>query len=446
MLKMIKIAGRFELWALASVAFTMSACGVFWAGGVDEETNTVAAADPAPNVTGQQESVASDEDLAPIVDSSKVIKDPIEVQPVEQVSASPINTQPSFVVVDEPAPGNSMPPVHSFTGKLDNTNGETLDITVSVSGSNVKTTTDASGYFVLQNLPIGIYPMVVSSGNSSDVAYLLKNDEDADLFGPIPSSAISTVKKSDLEVPELQTFHYKDEVTGGYPDPSPEPIPEPESSASDVPSEGSSSSQVAYQSADSIKGPLATNTLPHSFDYGVMKEWSKIANGSTEEDSNNDYYWYMEWTVEASFELSSVDSKNMYHKNIFGKFDADGGVMMLAIINGECGTEAPSFALYVARYGNFSCNDAVISTAAVKTGKKIALTGTYDGETLKLYKDGFEIAENTLRYYAGQDFSTAPFVFGDTEMDMTLSDVRLGEKAITSADVLYRYYQQGGAQ
>jgi hypothetical protein len=82
----------------------------------------------------------------------------------------------------------------------------------------------------------------------------------------------------------------------------------------------------------------------------------------------------------------------------------------------------------------------------VEVGKTISLTGVFNGHYLTLYKDGFKIAEIYLQDYVSQNFSTAPFVFGDKEIDMTLSDVRLGEKAITSADVLYRYYQRGGVQ
>ena len=60
---------------------------------------------------------------------------------------------------------------------------------------------------------------------------------------------------------------------------------------------------------------------------------------------------------------------------------------------------------------------------------------------LMLYKDGFKIAQKYIGYRPPQDFTTSPFVFGDEELDLKLKDVRLGEKAITSADVLYRYYQ-----
>lgn len=41
--------------------------------------------------------------------------------------------------------------------------------------------------------------------------------------------------------------------------------------------------------------------------------------------------------------------------------------------------------------------------------------------------------------------SDEPIFFGKEDVALKLDDVRLGAKAITSADVLYRYYLRGGA-
>ncbi len=428
MLKMFKIVGHVELWALASAAFTMSACGTFWAGGVAEETNTVA---------GANEEHHSNYDLVASADTIEVNIDTVQLPTKDFFT--PIKSDPQLVItnppqtsVDEESPHDIIS-VNTFTGKLNNTDGEALNITVKVYGNDMKTTTDASGYFKLQDLPIGTYPMIVSA-NNSEIAYLLKNNSnDEGILGPVPSSVIPTVDESDFEEPALQNFVYKDDTSGaGIPGPQPDPNPE------------SSSGTTAYQSSASEQEPVAaTNDLPHDFDYGVINQWSDIPNGSTEADLSQDNSWPMEWTVEVSFELGSIDTENAYAyiRYLFGKFDEDSGVIRLAIINGACGTEAPSYALFISSYGNFSCNNAVISTAAVETDKKISLTGTFDGKTLKLYKDGFEIAENTLKIYGLQSYSREPFVFGDENLNLKLNDVRLGEKAITSADVLYRYYR-----
>lgn len=452
MLKMFKIASRVELWALASVAFTMSACGVFWAGGVDEETNTVAAADPElESPRNDSSNVIQDSDV--ILDTVRTSDQLIDPPPNQHQYVIIHEPDPIYVETPEPTPikdkGTDEICTQKFVGKLNNTNGESVDITVNISGESVTTQTNEAGYFELDELPLGTFPMLVSVGNSDGVAYLLTNGATPELLGPVPSSAIPLVDSSDFNEPQLQTFVYKDEPVAGNPGPHPEPDPEPYpgSSASNGSTDGnqSSSSRIEYMGHIDSLAAVPSNDLPHESDYGTIKHWTSVANGSTEEDSNKGFKWYAEWTIEATFKLNSIDQQGYYRKNIFGKYEEGTGVVSLAIINGECGTEAPSFALYVGRYGQFSCKDAVISTATVESGKTISLTGVFNGHYLTLYKDGFKIAEIYLDSVS-QDFSTAPFVFGDKEIDMTLSDVRLGEKAITSADVLYRYYQRGGAQ
>lgn len=436
MLKMFKIASRVELWALASVAFTMSACGVFWAGGVDEETNTVAAADPEET---RHDAIASAGSLAVDIDTSYFTNQPIEIIKPPETGTQLVITEPEPAYNDTPSIPSSSTKLHNFTGRLSNGNGEPLNITVKLNdGGNVTTQTDSSGYFLFEALPVGVYPLIVFSGNSNDVAYLLKNSStDTDLLGPVPSSAIDLVNEADFEEPDLQNFNYNDGQLGvGIPDPAPEPIPE----SSDSNQPASSSSKIVYLSSVSNSG-VATNELPHDIDYGIIYSWETIANGSTKENTDQEIYWYLEWTVEVSFELVSIDSDNNYRMNIFGKNRESDGVFALTIINGTCGTKAPSYALFAIRYQGFNCQEAVISTAKVETGKKVSLTGTFDGQMLKLYKDGFKIAEKYIGNAPQQDFNTSPFVFGDEKLNLKLNDVRLGEKAITSADVLYRYYR-----
>ena len=436
MLKIFKIASRVELCALASVAFTMSACGVFWAGGVDEETNTVAGVDPEDS---KPDAIASADSIVPTIDTSYFTNQPIEIVKPPETGTQLVITNPD-PVNDEPSP----PPtddteLHDFTGRLYNGNGEALNITVELKdGGNVSTKTDAAGYFQLNALPVGVYPLIVSSGNSNDgVAYLLKNSStDTDLLGPVPSSVISSITESDFEAPDIQNFNYKDEGPGGAGCP---PLPQSGSSSSYQPS--SSSSQIIYLSSGSGVSVMASNELPHDVDYGVIYSWKTIENGSTEVEIDKERIWYNEWTIEVNFELGSIDYNNNYFRHIFGKFRGSDGILALTIIKGVCGTEAPSYALFVLHQEGFNCNEAVISTAEVETGKNVSITGTFDGIVVRLYKDGFKIAEKAVSYKPLQDFNTSPFVFGDEELDLKLKDVRLGEKAITSADVLYRYYQ-----
>ena len=80
------------------------------------------------------------------------------------------------------------------------------------------------------------------------------------------------------------------------------------------------------------------------------------------------------------------------------------------------------------------------------------MTGVWKGKQVMLYMDGFLIAEQTLtqisdiNYITADDILETPFVFGNSDLDITILDARLGNKAISSADVLYRHYLKGGEQ
>ena len=64
--------------------------------------------------------------------------------------------------------------------------------------------------------------------------------------------------------------------------------------------------------------------------------------------------------------------------------------------------------------------------------------------------NGFLIAQQQRQSISSEitisDVLETPFIFGDKGLDITIKDVRLGNKAINPADVLYRYYLKGGDQ
>ena len=163
--KMFKIAGRkiacrIELWALAFAAFTMSACGTFWAGGVDEETNTVAAADTNNN----HDMISSADSLIVRVDTSFFYDEPHEIMMPPKTGNQIVIEDRGSLSEESPSPFapvyDTEPELHSFTGKLNNVDGASLNITVKVNGGNVTTKTDVSGYFQLEGLPVGVYPLI----------------------------------------------------------------------------------------------------------------------------------------------------------------------------------------------------------------------------------------------------------------------------------------------
>lgn len=428
--------------AATSTAFILSAC----AGGVGEETNSIIGA-------------AEDDQSAPIeTDSAPQVTAPNH-DTVD--SAIPDTTRQEYsdkqTVVDNDTindivntPAFDAPIGSDFNGILYNTNGQILDISVKLPNGTQQTQTDSLGYFTLSNLPEGTYPMFVSLGND-EIAYLVqKGTYGNSLYGPVSASAISSITAASLKAPPVETVYYDGEADTdpsvgsdtSSTDPSDSTVIGGGTPTVDGGKNGNSGLSIIPAGHNGFISSIATNELPHDIDYGVVKHWSAdIANASTEPDQDGFVASLAEWNVEVKFVLKFLDTNTSYIKNIFGQFDGKANYFSLALINGECGTTAPSLAFFVGEDNEFSCRSAVISAAEVKANETLSVTATVNNGLLKLYKNGFLIANNYVGYSLQKTAEVPPFVFGDTEFDLKLSDVRLGEKAIDSGDVLYRYYQ-----
>lgn len=429
--------------AASSTAFILSAC----AGGVGEETNSIIGA-------------AEDDQSAPIeTDSAPQVTAPNNHDTVD--SAIPDTTRQEYsdkqTVVDNDTindivntPAFDAPIGSDFNGILYNTNGQILDISVKLPNGTQQTQTDSLGYFTLSNLPEGTYPMFVSLGND-EIAYLVqKGTYGNSLYGPVSASAISSITAASLKAPPVETVYYDGEADTdpsvgsdtSSTDPSDSTVIGGGTPTVDGGKNGNSGLSIIPAGHNGFISSIATNELPHDIDYGVVKHWSAdIANASTEPDQDGFVASLAEWNVEVQFQLKQLDTTTSYIKNIFGQFDDKASFFSVALINGECGTTAPSLAFFVGEDNEFSCRSAVISAAEVKANETLSVTATVNNGLLKLYKNGFLIANNYVGYSLQKTAEVPPFVFGDTEFDLKLNDVRLGEKAIDSADVLYRYYQ-----
>jgi hypothetical protein len=417
--------------AASSTAFILSAC----AGGVGEETNTIADAS-SPDNPSDTPQVSELPDLDKIISDSSSIPAPDLELDSQKVVIDPWDSQPT--------PSTTVPLGVDFRGVLYNTDGEILSVALELPTETRETTTDSTGFFTLENVPDGTYPLIVSSENT-DVAYLLQNEKSSQmLLGPVSSAKISSITASDLKAPSVKNIFYNDEMPSvGNPEIDPS---EPDSSSkSDSSKQGGygDGSSVAYLTVDGgavIK--VATNNLPKDLYYGLVKRWNnEIANASTENDIVGIFYSLTEWTIEVKFELSSIDMAGVYRRNIFGQFDEENSLFSLALIKGECGTSSPALAFYVGNSNKFSCKSSVISGVLVDAGQTISVTVTYDGSMISLYKNGFLVAYSFVDYKFIPESSLPPFVFGDSDLDLKLDEVRLGNKTINSADVLYRYYQ-----
>ncbi len=444
MTKLLKIAAQKRLWAFAPITLALTACGTFWAGGVDEEQNTVAG---ATDEEFSQPASSSEMNEQPDSESSSSVILPIDsvAQPShgsEQVIVEP-STDPIIGTISSSSytvPTSSTDSteqrqdLHEFTGIIRN-NGNPLDLSLNVDGNLYTTTTDQSGRFTFENVPEGTHVLYTTKdGTVGDVAFLLQNSGNrCSLLGPIPASESENLTATDLTAPPMQTII-----------PSAAGTTIPDTTTIVVDGGNGKKDSVAYQGGIEISC-YPTGEMPHEADYGHVCKWDESTlNGAPSEcdlTANPEAV-----TIEANVVIGNLDSESSYRLNIVGKqWEKSNGLFSLAVINNDCGVTKPSLAFFVSNGSGYSCDNALISGVTVETGVPLALTAVWSGNSLWLYKNGFPAAFRVGSVDLSNDLN-APVVFGNEDGTVTLNSVQLGNKAIYSADVLYRYYLKGGEQ
>ena len=443
-------------WAVASFAFTLSACGVFWAGGVDEEQNTVAgvadeietenSANIKPNTDPQNCYTRNDTTYCiHVADANLPIGDTL-VQSVDSVHLDPVSVDRHDSALT-PTPIVDVTPVktsYNIKGYVYSENG-TKSIEVALKDSTFVVQGNSDGSFELA-IPEGTRSFIVKSetqnGYVSVSNYYLIYDSGINVVGPVPTSVAGNVDAEDLEAPPVQTVEMPP-VSGMTPGPGPVFDPPDTSATIDPPQD----------TVDTDSDAVAVILVPNNPDYGLVYHWNESnmpANESIVNDSLVFAEGLEELTFEITFKVTAFPETLRYSKNVFGKK----GLFNLAITKSSCHVQEPAFAFFIGNGFDFtSCHDkAVVSSATIEVGKEITVTGVWDGKHVMLYMDGFLIAEQILTKIADINYITAdniletPFMFGDKDLDISIIDARLGNKAISSADVLYRHYLKGGAQ
>ena len=444
MTKLLKIAAQKRLWAFAPITLALTACGTFWAGGVDEEQNTVAG---ATDEEFSQPASSSEMNEQPVTESSSSFSTPAD--PSAPTSSG--LEQGTAIVIPDPIIGTissssyTVPTsstdsteqrqdLHEFTGIIRN-NGNPLDLSLNVDGNLYTTTTDQSGRFTFENVPEGTHVLYTTKdGTVGDVAFLLQNSGNrCSLLGPIPASESENLTATDLTAPPMQTII-----------PSAAGTTIPDTTTIVVGGGDGKKDSVAYQGGIEISC-YPIGEMPHEADYGHVCKWDESTlNGAPSEcdlTANPEAI-----TIEANVVIGSLDPESSYRLNIVSKqWEKSSGVFSLAVINNDCGVTKPSLAFFASNGSAYSCENALISGVTVETGVPLALTAVWSGNSLWLYKNGFPAAFRVGSVDLSNDLN-APVVFGNEDGTVTLNSVQLGNKAIYSADVLYRYYLKGGEQ
>ena len=272
MTKLLKIAAQKRLWAFAPITLALTACGTFWAGGVDEEQNTVAG---ATDEEFSQPASSSEMNEQPVTESSSSFSTPAD--PSAPTSSG--LEQGTAIVIPDPIIGTissssyTVPTsstdsteqrqdLHEFTGIIRN-NGNPLDLSLNVDGNLYTTTTDQSGRFTFENVPEGTHVLYTTKdGTVGDVAFLLQNSGNrCSLLGPIPASESENLTATDLTAPPMQTII-----------PSAAGTTIPDTTTIVVGGGDGKKDSVAYQGGIELSC-YPTGEMPHEADYGHVCKW-----------------------------------------------------------------------------------------------------------------------------------------------------------------------------
>lgn len=322
-------------------------------------------------------------------------------------------------------------------------------VTLSVPGSPWSVDVDSAGHFEFEGMPFGEYFLMVSSGDSKrydDAVYAVKfSAEDSGIYGPLPTSVVyddaewfaqdsltfdSVNDSIVLEMPSVADYSLLCWWTFDY-------LRERDGFKATIDARGRADSLFVYGIDNVVEGNTGKALHIQSADqFGVVENDHGILDSLTE------------LTFETVVMFDSIKDQGAYRKNIVGKLgfggESDKDVFSFALINKECGVSEPSVAFFLADGSGDSlrCENAVIANVAIDYKSWTNYVVTWDGDVLTLYKNGVWAGDHKVsvkRLYP----SNESIFFGKEKINVKLDDVRLGAKAITSADVLYRYYLRG---
>ena len=462
-------AWRYILFMFAIGALFL-ACGGEVAGGVTEETNSIAGVIQVADKKAAKGVVVL---ARAVADSNKVYKDTtnndghfafkFKEQGLYGISAK-TESLAYYEMVDYKGVTvqveGALKKFSSISGTV-HLSGNNYDkpIQLSIPGSPWSTQANTSGYFIMDSVPAGSYYVHVNSPdpsrfNDANFWVSLSTNDVSSSQGPLPVL-------SDLLAP---------------------------------------SETVGVQNSESVNTvPLFTWTLPMSLEYGLVGWWPMTyiaeespslrylsdARGRTDVGvvygkafldpgvlgtsvvlrGPNDFVVVESdrgvldsakaFTLEAWVyieDLNEVAEVDNYRKNIIGKVGFGGtddkSVFSLALVKNECGAARdPSFGFFIADGSGMSldCDNAVIAPSPAEVGKWTYVTAVWSGTEVTLYLNGVLVSTKSTSVNIWLP-SVESLYFGKENLNLKLDEIRWSTVGISESDVLYRYFNQGGVQ
>lgn len=485
------------LWMFAVVVlavFPLAGCTHMLAGGVDEETNTVAGANPETEnhndlpvnasltgrlVDAQGNPLAGVEVTAIACDSPSFVYNTLTDEQGDfamvlfrngEYGISGSTDAGAFysVVEYDGNPVNvdlTLSGTGSIKGRLD-VEASSNDIELTVVGTNWKAMADNNGNFELDGVPQGVLPVYAKDsdgGMYADVVYVVKVGRYETVFGdPMLAGSVDYVTAK-FEAASSSSVLASSSSAKVY------------SSSATMPTVGMSSSEPMVGDPDYDRDTVVaepdtapTNDsgmggsgasggvqMPYGADYGILGRFDmdSITGGNTANilgagalfDSSPAL------VVEGWVKVNSVAGDAPYQKNIVGVYPQQGdgpGLFTLAVVDGMCNVSGPHFAFFRGdASGRFGCGNVAMNPSAYRLGSWAYLTAVWDFNTgaLVLYVDGEAVAW-AYSGAAPNRPTTDPVNFGDAALDVSLEQVRMGGRPLRVVDVRYRYNYYGGAR
>ena len=186
---------------------------------------------------------------------------------------------------------------------------------------------------------------------------------------------------------------------------------------------------VSYDETSNVVGAVH---FKGASQFGVVEDDRGILDGVTG------------FAVEVVLQVDKVlDTAATYRKNLVGKLgfgsEDDQNVFSLAVVKGECSADKPSFAFFMADGSgdSLSCKNAVVSKNALEFGKRFYLMATWNGKTVSLYENGKKVGETDVPFEKILP-SEESIVVGKESLEFSLEDLRISVESLNEADAEFR--------
>lgn len=309
-------------------------------------------------------------------------------------------------------------------------------VLASLPGTIVNAVADSSGNVSLQNLPQGTYPIRITSPKSSryDDVWIIVSE--GQIFGPFPGNLSPD---SLLNAPLPPKFLTAKE----------NPIILPRNEEVDL------FAWWLFNRVDSL------GTLPfvesirgneRFYLYGTpaikSKEGGSLFLGEKDfgvlESDSGAFDLAEAFTIEIQIRLDSTPKKDNFVSNLIGKigFEESGEASFsLSLIDGNCGVKAPSIAFFVSETGEFDCLSAALDQE-FSFNEWIYYTAVFSKGEIRLFRNGEKVSDARVSFEKFPQSSESIYL-GKGGVSAEYGELRFTFSALEEAEARIRNLQGG---